>query len=67
MRTVTCVLVLGIAVTAGILAGQSIEPSFSRWTWYTLVPNKVRQMAEQSADNQKTWNITWDSVYVKKN
>jgi tetratricopeptide (TPR) repeat protein len=44
------------------------EPNapISRWTWYTLAPNKVRQMAEQSTDNQKTWQITWDSVYVKK-
>ena len=44
------------------------EPNapISRWTWYTLAPNRVRQMAEQSTDNQKTWQITWDSVYVKK-
>ena len=44
------------------------EPNtpISRWSWYTLAPNKVRQMAEQSSDNQKTWQITWDSVYVKK-
>jgi tetratricopeptide (TPR) repeat protein len=38
----------------------------SRWTWYTLSPNHVRQMAEQSTDNQKSWQITWDSIYVKK-
>jgi tetratricopeptide (TPR) repeat protein len=38
----------------------------SKWTWYTVSPNHVRQMAEQSTDNQKTWQITWDSVYVKK-
>ena len=38
----------------------------SRWTWYTVSPNHVRQMAEQSTDNQKTWQITWDSIYVKK-
>jgi tetratricopeptide repeat protein len=37
----------------------------SRWTWYVVAPGKVRQMAEQSADGQKTWNITWDSIYVK--
>jgi tetratricopeptide (TPR) repeat protein len=44
------------------------EPSapISRWTWYTVSPNHVRQMAEQSTDNQKTWQITWDSVYIKK-
>ena len=38
----------------------------SRWTWYTVSPNKVRQMAEQSTDNQKTWQITWDSIYIKQ-
>ena len=38
----------------------------SRWAWYVLSPGKVRQMAEQSADGGKTWQITWDSVYVKK-
>jgi tetratricopeptide (TPR) repeat protein len=37
----------------------------SRWTWYVVSPGKVRQMAEQSTDGQKTWNITWDSIYVK--
>jgi hypothetical protein len=50
-----------------VLRTDSAKPSISRWTWYTLAPNKVRQMAEQSTDNQKTWTITWDSVYVKKN
>jgi len=39
----------------------------SRWTWYVLEPGKVRQMAESSSDNGRTWQITWDSVYVKKN
>jgi hypothetical protein len=37
----------------------------SRWTWYVLGPGRVRQMAEQSSDGQKTWNIVWDSVYAK--
>jgi hypothetical protein len=38
----------------------------TRWTWYATAPGKVRQMAEQSADAGKTWNISWDSVYVKQ-
>jgi hypothetical protein len=50
-----------------VLLTDPSKPSISRWTWYTLAPNKVRQMAEQSADNQKTWTTTWDSIYVKKN
>jgi Tetratricopeptide repeat len=37
----------------------------SRWTWYVLGSGRVRQMAEQSSDGQKTWNIVWDSVYEK--
>jgi tetratricopeptide (TPR) repeat protein len=37
-----------------------------RWSWYTLAPDHVRQMAEQSSDGQKTWQIFWDSVYVRK-
>ena len=50
-----------------VLLTDPSKPSISRWTWYLLAPKRVRQMAEQSTDNQKTWNITWDSVYVKKN
>lgn len=42
------------------------EKPISRWTWYVLSPGKVRQMAEQSTDQGKTWTITWDSVYVKQ-
>jgi len=37
----------------------------SRWTWYVVGPGKVRQMAEQSTDGQKTWSVIWDSIYVK--
>lgn len=38
----------------------------TRWTWHALAPGKVRQMAEQTADSGKTWNVSWDSVYVKQ-
>ena len=48
-----------------LISDESHSPVF-RWTWYVLEPGKVRQMAEQSADGQKTWKITWDSVYVKQ-
>jgi hypothetical protein len=50
-----------------VLLTDPSKPAISRWTWQTLAPNRVRQMAEQSGDNQKTWTITWDSVYVRKN
>jgi hypothetical protein len=47
-----------------LLTDETQTPVF-RWTWYPLEPGKVRQMAEQSSDGQKTWNIVWDSVYTK--
>jgi hypothetical protein len=48
-----------------LLTGPAGRP-VSRWTWYVVAPGKVRQMAEQSTDGQKTWSITWDSIYVKR-
>jgi tetratricopeptide (TPR) repeat protein len=50
-----------------VLLSDETQSPVSRWTWYVLEPGKVRQMAEQSTDGQKTWNIVWDSVYVKQN
>ena len=47
-----------------LLTDPKVSPVF-RWTWYVLAPGKVRQMAEQSTDGQKTWSIGWDSVYAK--
>lgn len=47
-----------------LISDEKQSPVF-RWTWYVLGPDKVRQMAEQSDDAQKTWKIIWDSVYVK--
>jgi len=49
------------------LLTAATDAPLSRWTWYSLDSNRVRQMAEQSTDGGKTWSITWDSVYVKKN
>ena len=48
-----------------LITDEKVSPVF-RWTWYVVSPGKVRQMAEQSNDNQKTWQIVWDSVYVSK-
>jgi tetratricopeptide (TPR) repeat protein len=50
-----------------VLVTDDTQSPVSRWTWYVIEPGKVRQMAEQSTDGQKTWNIGWDSVYVKQN
>jgi tetratricopeptide (TPR) repeat protein len=48
-----------------LVSDEKVSPLF-RWTWYVLSPGKVRQMAEQSDDQQKTWRIVWDSIYVSK-
>jgi tetratricopeptide (TPR) repeat protein len=48
-----------------MISDEKVSPVF-RWTWYVISPGKVRQMAEQSNDEQKTWQIVWDSVYVDK-
>ncbi|HYX53573.1 MAG TPA: tetratricopeptide repeat protein [Candidatus Limnocylindrales bacterium] len=48
-----------------LITDEKQSPVF-RWTWYVLSPGKVRQMAEQSNDGQKTWQTVWDSVYVSK-
>lgn len=49
-----------------VLLSEMNNGKQSRWTWYTLAPGKVRQMAEETNDGGKTWAVTWDSVYVKK-
>lgn len=48
-----------------LISDENVSPVF-RWTWYVISPGKVRQMAEQSNDGQKTWQTVWDSVYVNK-
>ena len=48
-----------------LITDEKVSP-VSRWTWYAIPPDEVRQMAEQSTDGQKTWQITWDSYYVRK-
>jgi hypothetical protein len=44
--------------------GQKV---MSRLTFYNLGPDKVRQFAEQSTDGGKTWNVTYDFIYLRKN
>lgn len=59
------------AMAGNLIAGRMVlltdekQLPLFRWTWYVLGPGKVRQMAEKSSDGQKTWNIVWDSVYLK--
>ncbi len=49
-----------------VLITDVIDGVQSRWTWYEIAPGKVRQMAEQTTDGGKSWQITWDSVYLRK-
>ncbi|HZX67041.1 MAG TPA: tetratricopeptide repeat protein [Myxococcales bacterium] len=59
------------AMAGGLREGRMVlttdpkEEPVSRWTWYEVGPGRVRQMAEQSRDGGKTWQVTWDSIYVK--
>lgn len=48
-----------------LMTDEKVSP-VARWTWYVVEPGRVRQMAEQSSDGQKTWQTTWDSFYVRK-
>lgn len=48
-----------------MISDEKASPVF-RWTWYVVSPGRVRQMAEQSDDQQKTWRIIWDSTYINK-
>lgn len=38
----------------------------SRWVWTKISDDKVRQMAEVSTDEGATWNVVWDSYYLRK-
>lgn len=35
-------------------------------TFFNLGPDKVRQWAETSMDDGKTWSVIWDAMYVRK-
>jgi tetratricopeptide (TPR) repeat protein len=37
----------------------------NRWTWSKVEGGKVRQLAEQSNDEGKTWTTVFDGLYVK--
>ncbi len=49
-----------------VMLTDDTNNTLSRWTWYVMSPGKVKQMAELSKDHGKTWQITWNSVYVKR-
>ena len=49
-----------------VLFTEDTNNKLSRWTWYVMEPGKVKQMAELSTDHGQTWQVTWNSEYVKK-
>ncbi len=52
------------------LEGETItangKKAKSRMTFFNLGPNKVRQFAERSIDDGKTWTTTVDLIYLRK-
>lgn len=45
-------------------AGEKI---LRRLTFYKLAPDRVRQLSEASTDAGKTWSVSYDFIYLKKN
>lgn len=50
-----------------VMLTDDVNNALSRWTWYVMEPGKVKQMQELSTDHGKTWQVGWNSVYIKKN
>jgi hypothetical protein len=56
------------ALVDGAMVLQSpagVKPR-NRWTWSKVEGGKVRQHAEQSDDDGKTWKTVFDGLYVKQ-
>jgi hypothetical protein len=56
----------GLQNGAMVLTNDADPSHTARWTWTPLPEDRVRQMAEQSADGGKSWKVVWDSVYIKR-
>ena len=48
-----------------VMLTDDVNNAMSRW--YVMEPGKVKQMQELSTDHGKTWQVGWNSVYIKKN
>lgn len=59
-------LVGGIRDGAMVLESVPGAQPMSRWVWTPMSDDKVRQMAETSQDGGKTWQVVWDSYYIRK-
>jgi hypothetical protein len=59
-------------LVGGIVDGKMVLESvlgaepMARWIWTPIGEDRVRQMAETSSDGGKTWQVVWDSYYVRK-
>ena len=50
---------------AMVLQSPAGVKPLNRWTWSKAEEGKVRQHAEQSTDDGKTWTTVFDGLYVK--
>lgn len=50
----------------GFTIGQDGKKTLHKLTFFKIDENTVRQLAESSADDGKSWNITYDFKYVRK-
>ncbi|HEX6095031.1 MAG TPA: hypothetical protein VF432_01810 [Thermoanaerobaculia bacterium] len=55
----------GLADGAMVLQSPAGVSPRNRWTWSRVDDGKVRQHAEQSDDDGKTWRTVFDGLYVK--
>ena len=51
---------------AGETVGKDNKKTLLRLTFFNLDPNTVRQLAENSPDDGKTWTTTYDLKYVRR-
>jgi hypothetical protein len=55
----------GLAGGAMVLQSPAGVKPLNRWTWTKVEGGHVRQHAEQSADDGKTWTTVFDGLYVR--
>jgi tetratricopeptide (TPR) repeat protein len=55
----------GLVDGAMVLQSPAGGKPLNRWTWSKVEGGKVRQHAEQSTDDGKTWTTVFDGLYVK--
>lgn len=56
----------GLVNGAMVLQSPPNVKPLNRWTWSKIEGGKLRQHAEQSNDDGKTWQTVFDGTYVKR-